>query len=166
MARRATAAPDDAPAARPLVWVIAGEEQLSSGKGVCELAGGGAIAAITAQRLACDAAIAKVLVAPGGEQINLNRAQRRASPTQRRLLWLRDRGCTFPGCGRPPGWCEAHHIVFWENGGLTDLANLALLCAFHHHLCHEGGFRVERIANQLVFFRPDGSIVELPLVAA
>jgi hypothetical protein len=148
------------------VWVVAGAEQLASGRGVCELAGGGAITAATARRLACDATIVRVRVEAGGQQINLGRAQRSVTPTQRRLLWLRDRGCTFPGCGRPPGWCEAHHLVFWEHGGPTDLANLTLLCSHHHHLCHEGGFRAERIADELVFFRPDGSILDPPLVTA
>jgi len=121
IARRCTAAADSSPSARPLVWVIAGEEQLRTGKGVCELAGGGPISAMTAQRLACDCDIAKLLMDPTGNEINLDRAQRRVSSTQRRLLWLRDGGCMFPGCGRPPGWCEAHHIVFWESGGLTNL---------------------------------------------
>src|SRR5450631_2903214 len=116
MARRCTAADDAAAAARPLVWVLAGEEQLRTGRGVCELAGGGAISAITAQRLACDCDIAKVLINPTDNRFDLNRAQRRASATQRRLLWLRDGGCSFPGCDRPPGWCEAHHIVFWDDG--------------------------------------------------
>jgi hypothetical protein len=149
-----------------LLWLIAGEESLMKGTGVAELAGGGVISALTAQRLACDCDFARVLMDPDGNKINLNRAQRRASGTQRRLLWLRDGGCTFPGCGRPPGWCEAHHIEFWENGGHTNLNNLALLCSYHHHLCHEGGFRLERQHDQLVFHRPDGTRLEPPLIAA
>ncbi|HEY2429178.1 MAG TPA: DUF222 domain-containing protein [Acidimicrobiales bacterium] len=166
MVRRATAAAEGAEAARPLVWVIAGAEALASGTGVCELAGGGAISALTAQRLACDADIAQLLMDPHSNEFDLGRTQRRASGTQRRLLWLRDGGCTFPGCDRPPGWCEAHHIVFWEHDGPTDLVNLALLCSHHHHLCHEGGFRLQRVGDQLVFHRPDGSRLEAPPIAA
>jgi uncharacterized protein DUF222/HNH endonuclease len=166
MARRSTVAPDSSSAARPLVWVIAGQEQLATGRGVCELAGGGAISAAAAQRLACDCDMATVAVGAGGEEINVGRAQRRATATQRRLLWLRDRGCTFPGCGRPPGWCEAHHIVCWEHGGPTDLDNLALLCSHHHHLCHEGGWRLRRVDGELVFTRPDGTRLHPPTIAA
>lgn len=166
MARRATAAPDSVSSSRPLVWVLAGQEQLESGHGVCELAGGGVISAVAAQRLACHGDIARLSVNADGERINLGRAQRRASATQRRLLWLRDGGCVFPGCGRPPGWCESHHLVFWEAGGPTDLANLVLLCAHHHHLCHEGGFRARRIGDELVFSRPDGTRLEPPGIAA
>jgi hypothetical protein len=167
LARRATATPDHAPAARPLVWVIAGEEALESGQGVAELAGAGAIWAVTAQRLRCDCDLVRVLYDPDGTpHLELGRAQRTASGTQRRLLWLRDGGCTFPGCGRPPEWCEAHHIIWWEHGGPTDLHNLCLLCRYHHHLCHEGGYRVGWDGDQLVFYRPDGSRLEPPVIAA
>jgi len=167
MARRSTATDDATPSARPLVWVIAGEEQLRTGRGVCELAGGGAISAMTAQRLACDCDIARVLIDPTDNRFDLGRTRRRASATQRRLLWLRDGGCAFPGCDRPPGWCEAHHIVFWDDGGPTDLENLTLLCSHHHHLCHEGGFRAERHDDgHLVFLRPDATTLDPPVIAA
>lgn len=32
-------------------------------------------------------------------------------------------------------------------GGPTELSNLALLCWHHHHLVHEGGWRIEREAG-------------------
>ena len=166
MARRATAAADTQPSARPLLWVITGEENLRTGSGACELAGGGAISAAVAQRLACDCDIAEVVVDADG-RINLGRTQRSAGATQRRLLWLRDRGCRFPGCDRPPEWTQAHHVWFWEDGGPTDLDNLCLLCSRHHHLCHEGGFRCWPDADgELVFHRPDGSLLEAPLARA
>ncbi|HEY5822235.1 MAG TPA: HNH endonuclease signature motif containing protein, partial [Propionibacteriaceae bacterium] len=41
--------------------------------------------------------------------------------------------CSFPGCTRPPEWCERHHVVAWVDGGRTDLTNLTLLCGYHHH---------------------------------
>ena len=166
MARRATAAADTQPSARPLLWLITGEENLRTGSGACELAGGGAVSAALARRLACDADIQSVVVDADG-RINLGRTQRSAGATQRRLLWLRDRGCRFPGCDRPPGWCQAHHIWFWEHDGPTDLDNLCLLCSRHHHLCHEGGFRCWPDADgELVFHRPDGSLLEAPLARA
>ncbi len=165
MARRSTAAGDGHTAARSLVWVIAGDAHLRTGSGVCEIAGGGAISARAAQRLACDCDLATVVIGPDGT-VNLGRTQRHASATQRRLLALRDGGCRFPGCDRPPGWCEAHHVVFWEHDGPTDLDNLCLLCSHHHHLCHEGGFRAERDGGQLVFHRPDTTTLDKPAIFA
>ena len=50
------------------------------------------------------------------------------------------RGCTFPGCSRPPAWCDAHHVWHWCDGGPTDLSNLALLCPRHHTIVHQKGY--------------------------
>ena len=58
---------------------------------------------------------------------------RLATPGQTVALIARDGGCSFPGCDRPPEWCERHHIRAWSDGGPTDLDNLTLLCAYHHH---------------------------------
>ena len=46
----------------------------------------------------------------------------------------RDGGCSFPGCAHPPQYCESHHIREWVDGGLTNLNNLTLLCAYHSML--------------------------------
>lgn len=51
---------------------------------------------------------------------------------------MRDGGCVVPGCHAPPEWCEAHHVVPWEHGGLTDVDGMALLCR-HHHTAHHAG---------------------------
>ena len=166
MARRATAADDGRPSARPLLWVTATDDDLASGSGVCEVIGGGLVSARLAQCLACDADITPVVIDAEG-RINLGRTKRSASATQRRLLALRDGGCTFPGCDRPPGWTQCHHIWWWELGGPTDLDNLCLLCSHHHHLCHTGGFRCARDeGGELVFDRPDGTRLGSPLLPA
>ena len=168
MAYRATAVDPATASARPLLWVIAGQEQLDSGKGVCQLAGGGPIAALSAQRLRCDCELVRVLYDPDGTpQLDLGRSRRTASASQRRALWVRDGGCRFLGCSAPPEWCEAHHLLWWEHGGTTDLANLALVCRHHHHLLHEGGWRVESHGDgHLRFYRPDGTRLEPPPIAA
>nr|WP_162184933.1 HNH endonuclease signature motif containing protein [Allokutzneria albata] len=61
---------------------------------------------------------------------------------QRKALAVRDKGCAFPGCDRPPGWTEAHHVWHWIDGGPTDLGNLVLLCVHHHHVMHEQEWRI------------------------
>ena len=62
----------------------------------------------------------------------------------------------FPGCDRPSEWCQAHHLIPFEHGGSTDLANLCLLCSHHHHLVHEGGWSLERIGVVWVATSPTG----------
>ena len=83
--------------------------------------------------LADQADIVTVLLSPTGAVLDLGRTRRCASPSQTMALIARDAGCSFPGCTRPPEYCERHHITAWVDGGLTDLSNLTLLCAYHHH---------------------------------
>ena len=53
-------------------------------------------------------------------------------PHLRRAVTLRDQHCRFPGCTQPPAVCQIHHLTPRATGGATALANLALLCRFHH----------------------------------
>ena len=64
-----------------------------------------------------------------------------------------------PGCDRPPGHCRAHHIRWWDrDGGEASLENLALLCHHHHHLVHEGRWKLTRAPDgHLQFHKPDGT---------
>jgi Domain of unknown function (DUF222)/HNH endonuclease len=86
--------------------------------------------------------------------LEVGRTTRVVSAAQRAALVVRDGGCVVPGCDRPPGWCEAHHLVPWLEGGPTDLANLALVCRAHHRAVHEGGWRLGR--------DPDGRFTATP----
>jgi len=102
----------------------------------------GPISAAGAGRIACDCELTAIVVDDDGAPLNLGCKQRLVSPAQRRALVARDRGCSFPGCGRPAAWTEAHHIIHWINGGTTDLANLTLLCRAHHRTVHHGGWDI------------------------
>ncbi|MET7947197.1 DUF222 domain-containing protein [Micromonospora sp. NPDC005324] len=89
------------------------------------------------RRLACDAAILPAVLSGAGQPLDLGRQRRLITGTLRRALVLRDGGCAFPGCDRPPRWCDAHHIHHWADGGPTSLDNAVLLCGHHHrHLHH------------------------------
>ncbi|MEU7750830.1 DUF222 domain-containing protein [Micromonospora sp. NPDC049171] len=91
----------------------------------------------TVRRLACDAAILPTVLGSTGQPLDVGRQRRLVTGPLRRALVLRDRGCAFPGCDRPPRWCDAHHIRHWADGGTTSLANAVLLCGHHHrHLHH------------------------------
>jgi hypothetical protein len=71
---------------------------------------------------------------------DLGRSQREANAPLRELIGVLDgERCRFPGCtGRKK--LHAHHVVYWVNGGTTDLDNLVLVCARHHTLIHSQGF--------------------------
>jgi hypothetical protein len=86
--------------------------------------------------IACDASVARVLLRGRSEVLDVGRRTPVVSAGIRRAVVARDRGCAFPGCDRPPTWCDAHHIQHWANGGRTALANLVLLCRRHHRMLH------------------------------
>src|SRR5207245_1900142 len=110
-----------------------------------------------ARRLACDAPVCAVLH-KGLETLNLGRTCRLPTRAQRRALMARDGGCRFPGCGERR-YVEAHHVVHWIDGGLTDLTNLVLLCWRHHHAVHEGGYTTALAAGAFAVWRPDGTLL-------
>ena len=116
----------------------------------------GSVTSETARRLACDAEITRVVAGPSSEPLELGRRTKVVPPGLRRAVTVRDRGCRFPGCGRPPGWCDAHHVRHWADGGETDLSNLVLLCRPHHRAIHRG-FGVRMVDGVPVFARPDGT---------
>jgi hypothetical protein len=98
----------------------------------------------TIARIGCDADINVAVLNDYGEILNYGRTRRDPPPHQRRAVVLRDKHCVFPGCDRPPSQCECHHLDPWVPHGRTDLCNLCLLCKFHHHLVHEGGWQLQR----------------------
>ena len=148
---------------RPTITVTIGLDDLANIAGAGHVdETGEPVAPETARRLACDARIIPVVLGGRSDPIDVGRAARAVTPAQRRALTLRDRGCVFPGCDRPPGWCDGHHIVHWADGGPTDMANLCLLCDHHHKALHEGGWTMARAPDgTLTFTRPDGT----PLLA-
>lgn len=97
----------------------------------------GPIPAETARRIACDAGVSRVLMAGKGQVLDVGRATRIVPAAVRKALAVRDGGCRFPGCHRPPPFTDAHHIISWLDGGVTALDNLILLCRFHHRWVHE-----------------------------
>ncbi|WP_405426115.1 DUF222 domain-containing protein [Micromonospora sp. NBC_00617] len=94
------------------------------------------------RRLACDAGILPAVLGGAGQVLDVGRQRRLISGPLRRALVLRDGGCAFPGCDRPPRWCAAHHIRHWVDGGPTSLDNAVLLCGHHHRHVHQGDWVV------------------------
>jgi hypothetical protein len=159
--RRATAADDRKPAAQPLLIIKADLDALEARAGRAAATDDGAVVTGEAlRRLACDARISRVITNGASEILDVGRESRTATAAQRRALLVRDGGCIFPRCDRPPGWCEAHHIEWWDDGGTTDLDNLCLLCSYHHHQIHKGNFNAARNPDgTITFTRRDGTTV-------
>jgi hypothetical protein len=86
--------------------------------------------------LMCDATY-EVWFERDGEVIGSGRATRQINRRLRRALEHRHPTCAVPGCGATRG-LHAHHIRHWEDGGPTELANLVLVCPYHHRLHHRG----------------------------
>ncbi len=69
----------------------------------CELARVGTIPLVTAQRLACDCAVGRVVMAGDSEVLDLGRRVRLVSPAIRRAVERRDRGACGRGATGPRG---------------------------------------------------------------
>jgi Domain of unknown function (DUF222) len=108
----------------------------------------------TAERIACDCTMSRVVLADS-MVIDVGRATRTVSPPTMRALRVRDKGCRFPGCDRQVSWSSPHHIIYWSRGGPGKLPNLVLLCYFHHRLVHEGGWQVVKAGREFRFLPPD-----------
>lgn len=113
------------------------------------------LTAAEARTLACDCHLIPAVLGSPGQPLDVGRAKRLVTDPIRTALTLRDRGCTFPGCTRPPRHCDAHHIVEWWNGGTTSLDNLTLLCKHHHRLLHRSGWTLHLTHGRPQFTPPE-----------
>lgn len=130
----------------PSVRVVVSARDLADGTGLAHLEGQAKPVSLpSAQRLLCAGTHTPVLIASTGQPLDVGRSQRLFTIRQRVALAVRDGGCRWPGCERPPSWCEAHHIEPWQAAnGRTDVADGVLLCRHHHLLVHNNGWQIER----------------------
>jgi len=97
----------------------------------------------TVERLSCGGVVQHAEHDAHGQPLELGREQRLFSRHQRTALALRDGGCMWTDCERPPAWTEAHHVKFWKKDkGKTDIANGILLCRHHHLELHNNNWEI------------------------
>ncbi len=127
-------------------------------EGAAWIDGGPLVHPKTLERLLCGSDVKTVIEDATGTAITEVRGPRAPSPKMARQLRYRDRRCVFPNCGHSR-FVNAHHVLWWSQGGKTELDNLVLLCTMHHKLVHEHGWSLDRDANsgQVRWFRPDGT---------
>jgi hypothetical protein len=76
-----------------------------------------------------------------GSALNLFRARRVASPSQRIMLIARDGGCTKPGCTVPAYGSQVHHAARdWADDGQTNVDELGLACGPDNRMVGPGGW--------------------------
>jgi hypothetical protein len=127
---------------RPSVRVHVDARDLERREGAGRLEGQTlAVSMATVERLACAEGYVPVIFQPDGT-LDVGQAQRLFTTRQRIALDAIWGGCAYPGCERPPSWCEAHHAIPWKKGGPTDVANGTLLCRFHHMMVHNNGWTI------------------------
>lgn len=143
---------------------VAAETLRDRKAGCCEFEHGPAIAADTARRFSCDAAIVMLVENEQGEPLNVGRKTRVISAPLRRMLNARDQGCRFPGCCNRR-YIDIHHVKHWANGGETRPSNLVSLCRFHHHAVHEGGIQIVMLDDgALRFIKANGDPILAPVL--
>ncbi len=106
------------------------------------------------RRLACDAGILPALLDGASVPIDVGRARRPFTGAIRTAVLLRDGGCAFPGCDRPPRWTDIHHITYWTNGGTTNRDNGVALCRHHHRLIHTSAWTIHLGPDRKPTFTP------------
>lgn len=119
--------------------------------------GGSALPGSVVDRAQCAGGRIRIDTDAAGTPLAVGRDERLFTRAQRIALAARDGGCLWPGCERPPSYCEAHHCVPWSEGGVTDTDEGVLLCRFHHLLLHNNGWRIERVDAGFALHAPPGS---------
>ncbi len=140
------------------VFVTIPWRTLTDGLGLAALPDGTPLSPGAARRMACDAELIPAVLGGPSAVLDVGYAQRFFTGTRRRALVLRDKGCSFPGCERPPEWCDGHHIIGHAAGGTTGLDNRVLLCGFHHHTVHEEGWEIEIADDGVPEFIPPPTV--------
>jgi hypothetical protein len=114
------------------------------------------------RRLCCDAELNRVVTRGKSTILDDGTTTRLASDAQYYALVARDGGCRWPGCDRPPGWCDVHHFdEVVRDDGPTDLNNLGLACSTHHDHLHKGWAFVGG-ADDLYLRKPDTTLIPAP----
>jgi hypothetical protein len=142
---------------RATIVITTDKDDLIHGTGVGDVEGGSVLSGAAVRRLACDAALMYATIRADGIRVDFGRETRQISRGLKTFLLARDGGCVFPGCDALPAWCQVHHLIHWGGLGRTDRCNLILLCHFHHHLMHEGGWTTTGTADNLLFHPANGA---------
>jgi hypothetical protein len=111
-------------------------DHLPLGPGVLRFHLGPVLPSHLERLILCDAELEPVWKSEG-TPLAYGRTKRTVPGRLRRLIEHRDGGCVVPGCPITR-LLHIHHVIHWEDGGLTDPDNLVALCIGHHRMHHLG----------------------------
>ncbi len=151
---------------RPSINVVCDLETLRKGESnntIKHTGAGNNLPLSKVRQFLCDAWITHTVIGPSGRALAVGRSYRTATDAQRAALRVMYDTCAL--CDVRFDYCEIHHIIEWENGGLTNLDNLIPLCSVHHHKVHDTGWTISMDNDRTVTERrPNGEVVRtLPL---
>lgn len=153
---------DDDLGGGPEIIVICDCQSLVSGAHehtICETYDGIRLPVSFVRDMCAEAMLTVAIAGADGRILKVGMAERLANRAQRRALRAKYRHCAHPDCTVPFVACRIHHVVPWERQGPSDLGNLLPLCFKHHHLVHEGGWRLTIDPDRtLHWYRPGGAL--------
>jgi hypothetical protein len=109
---------------------------------LCELDGHGPVPVPVVAGLIDDAFV-NLVFTESGDIRAVSHLGRTINSQLRTALAFRDRCCVVPGCGVAYS-LEIDHVVPMEQGGPTEIDNLALLCRHHHRMKTYDGWELAR----------------------
>ncbi|HEX4442842.1 MAG TPA: DUF222 domain-containing protein [Galbitalea sp.] len=102
------------------------------------------IPASVVQQLVCENGFFPLVVGNMGEPLYHGLKKRHFTKAQRRAIIARDGDrCIAKGCRKRAAESHAHHVLYFSNGGRTDVINGVMLCPAHHGAHHAGAFQIK-----------------------
>jgi hypothetical protein len=137
----------------PSVTILIDHDTLIHGQHsstICEHANGSLIPVDVAREIACTASLTPILRDRWGVVLDLGHERRISTTAQRRAIEAMYATCFLTNCDTAVTDCHLHHLVHWEAGGPTDLANLIPVCQQHHRLVHSTRTRLSIDAHRTI----------------
>jgi hypothetical protein len=106
------------------------------------------------RRLGCNAVFTKILLDDKLIPVAASHSKRMPTRKERQAMDLQQKRCRGRGCHRPASQCSPHHVVWYARSRRTKIAEMVLLCPYHHWMAHEGGWDVA--------LKPDGELLWIP----